>query len=939
MSTTWERLQLELEACAELDADARERHLRELEREAPHLARELRSLLAHATLAERIEPSGAWQQAAPSEEPARRVGPWLLLRRLGRGGMGEVWVGERAAGGFVQRAAVKLVAQRSDDAVLREQFRRERALLAGLEHAAIARLIDGGESESGEPYLAMELVEGERIDRWCDQQALGVRERLELFAQVADAVHYAHQRSIVHRDIKPANVLVSADGRPKLLDFGVAKLLDQLALDAPTVAGFFTPRYASPEQVRGESVTTATDVYSLGVLLFELLTGSTPYVLHSGSALELARQVGDGPKRPMSAAIDPACALVRVAGSPLRLARSLRGDLDMIAMQALAAEPARRYASASDLARDVRAFLDGRPVAARPDRWTYRARKLIARNPWASAAIAALLVSLAIGLVVSLLATARAQRAERLALRRLDAVRELSRSLVFGVHDRVSRLGGSTEVRRFLVDTTLASLNELAQQGPLSSGLAHELASTYLRLAEVQGAHTRGGVGNVDGALESAARALELWRGPAREAPGAADGTLTAHGLLGDLQRIRGDFALSAEHAAQLEQLARARLARAGDDALARRELAHALGQRARLSSLEGDRAASLEQLEQARELMTEAGATASAHDLAILDIRGAEERLALGRFDAARAALEACLARLERASLDAPQDEQLIVDRGNALTALGRVHQAQREHERALEYMRRAVELLQPLRQTDPNNVVAMEALSLALEGLGGCLRTRQDLPAALEQFHAGLELMERLQREGLNDRELRLRVAQLAAHSGIVEQQLGRVEAARAHFEQALELTVDESTSGGGGESDVELRAAAHVGLVDLERAAGNQAQVGARLERLWEEFEALPRRFPGQAWPMRRRGTVAWRLATWLEERAGEVARGASERAADLQRAIELYELGATDGESMRERGWLLESEQRLVELFREDVRRCNEAVRALAASPGP
>jgi serine/threonine-protein kinase len=327
------------------------------------------------------EPAEAVREPAPPESVPPRIAGYRLLRELGRGGMGTVYLAERDAADFEQRVAVKLLRRGLDtDDVLR-RFLSERRILAGLDHPNIARLIDGGSTEDSRPFLAMEYVEGSPITEYCERHALSVRERLRLFLRAADAVHHAHTKLVVHRDLKPSNILVTGEGRVKLLDFGIAKLLvGDDGADGLTRPGHgvFTPEYASPEQRRGEAVTTASDVYQLGALLYVLLTGRRPF--EGGGALPWG---GSG---------------VRLAPPPSstvsgpRLRRELRGDLDTIILQALSPEPERRYDSAAQLAADVRANLSGRPVSARPATLVYRTGKLLRRHVWiAPASVAAVL--------------------------------------------------------------------------------------------------------------------------------------------------------------------------------------------------------------------------------------------------------------------------------------------------------------------------------------------------------------------------------------------------------------------------------------------------------------------------------------------------------------------------------------------------------------------
>ncbi|HEX5075178.1 MAG TPA: serine/threonine-protein kinase [Gemmatimonadaceae bacterium] len=316
-----------------------------------------------------------------------RAGPFRIVRELGHGGMGVVYLAEREGGAFSQRVALKMVRHLGRGGDAQRRFLEERRILALLEHPGIARLIDGGVTPEGISWFAMELVEGDAIDVYCDARQLPIDQRLDLFLAVCDAVQYAHEHLVVHRDLKPSNILVRGDGQLKLLDFGIAKLLDPLrppeAGDTRTGVLALTPEYASPEQIRGELVSAATDTYALGVLLYVLLTGRRPYEVRGLSPAELERVICEvDPPRP-SSTLGSDDALTRAAARGTtrdRLRRQLHGDVDLIVMRALHKDPARRYSSAAALREDVRRYRAGLPVLARPDSAAYRLRKFVQRN-------------------------------------------------------------------------------------------------------------------------------------------------------------------------------------------------------------------------------------------------------------------------------------------------------------------------------------------------------------------------------------------------------------------------------------------------------------------------------------------------------------------------------------------------------------------------------
>ena len=429
--------------------------------------------------------------AEGAAQPGNRIGPYKIVREIGRGGMGAVYLAERDDEHYRQQVAIKLIKPGLGGEPIQRRFRNEMQILADLNHANIARLFDGGETSDGLPYLVMEYVEGSPINQYCDEKQLSIEQRLNLFCTVCAAVQYAHQHLVIHRDIKPGNILVTSEGVPKLVDFGIAKLLDQATPElTATAMPFMTPHYASPEQLRGESVTTATDVYSLGVVLYELLSGRSPYRFKSHVPHEIAKTICED--------------------EPEKRRKHLNADLDNIVLMAMRKEPQRRYATAEQFAEDIQRHLNGRPVRARQDTFTYRAGKFIRRQKVAVAAAALVLITLLVGIVATTW-QARVARAEReRSERRFNEVRQLANSIVFEVHDAVQNLPGSTPARSLIVQRGLKYLDSLAKDAAGDRGLQRELAAAYEKLGAVQYTPTVAHLGDLPGALESHRKAAAL---------------------------------------------------------------------------------------------------------------------------------------------------------------------------------------------------------------------------------------------------------------------------------------------------------------------------------------------------------------------------------------------------------------------------------------------
>jgi len=433
----------------------------------------------------------------------KRFGAYRILREIGRGGMGSVFLAERADGAFQQQVALKIIRRSFADRELEKHFRRERQILASLNHPNIAKLIDGGVSDTGELFLAMEFVAGEPLVEFAENNQLAIDDRLRLFLKICHAVSFAHQSLIIHRDLKPSNILVTEDGAPHLLDFGLAKLAEPATPEGGlldlTETGFraFTPAYASPEQILGKRVTTASDVFSLGVILYELLTNEKPFDFEGKSLDEIIKTVTTSEPSLPSRVVD--------SENPQSATRQrqLRGDLDNITLKALQKDPPRRYQFVAELAGDIERHLVNLPITARPNTVNYRARKFFKRNRASATAGALVVLSLIIGLAIAIWQAKVARHERDRAQKSFQEVRKLSNSLLFEITPRIERLQGSTEAREILVKRGLKYLDSLASESSNDATLQGELASAYETIGDLQGNPNKPNLSDFKGAVAS----------------------------------------------------------------------------------------------------------------------------------------------------------------------------------------------------------------------------------------------------------------------------------------------------------------------------------------------------------------------------------------------------------------------------------------------------
>lgn len=448
----------------------------------------------------------AFAVADDNSRVGERIGAYRIVGMLGAGGMGHVFKAVRDDDQYRAEVAIKLMRADVSGPLAEQRFKTERQILAGLDHRNIARMLDGGRTSGGSPYVVMEVVSGEPIDRFSDAHSLKVRERVQLFLQVCAAVSYAHQHLVIHRDLKPNNILVTADGSVKLLDFGIAKLLDANAADGATgdetvtQLGVMTLDYASPEQVSGGAVTTVSDVYSLGVVLYRLLTGQSPYGARTNDAQRVAEILSDtAPTRP---------SLVRT--NDRQRQRGIDADLDNILLMALRKEPQRRYGSVEQFANDLRSYLAGMPVKARGNALRYRAGKFVRRRKVEIAAGVLVGCALLGALSVSLREARIAEEQRRIAQEHFDSVRKLANKMLFELHDAIAKTPESIKAREMLVNTSLEYLDTLNKSAGYDRALQEELAVAYRKVGDLQGSETSASTGDYQRALKSYARSAAL---------------------------------------------------------------------------------------------------------------------------------------------------------------------------------------------------------------------------------------------------------------------------------------------------------------------------------------------------------------------------------------------------------------------------------------------
>jgi non-specific serine/threonine protein kinase/serine/threonine-protein kinase len=825
----WRRIKGILEGALDCPAEQRAAFIANASAGDEDLRREVESLVACSNGEWNVfdaEPDARlasfFAEPSPPSRAGERIGAYALLAELGHGGMGTVYLARRADDEFQQRVAVKLVrpGMASEEALRR--FRGERQISASLDHPNIARLLDGGATEAGEPYFVMEYVEGEPLLDHCRRAGLSIRDRLELFRQICAAVQYAHTHLVVHRDLKPENILVTAGGVPKLLDFGIAKLLqaegDGVSAGperTATLLRALTPEYASPEQVRGRPVTTASDVYSLGIVLYELLAGVRPYRVESGDPEELLRVVCE---------LDPAL--------PSAHRPELSGDLDAIVRKALRKEPEHRYASVDQLSEDIGRHLAGAPVLARRGNAVYRAGKFMRRHRLALAAAALVLAALGGGLVVAVREARRARAAEARAQQRFNDVRELANAFLNEFHDSIKQLPGSTPARRLLVRKGLAYLDSLSREATGDASLLRDLADGYQRLGDLQGSPGEGSamLGDMAGAQKSLRKCValreQLVRSPEARPQDRVD-LAGAYSRLGNVLTLDGNARAAVVYA---------------DKAVAMFEAALSPGDLKTASRLAGAQIGLGSALQTANE---------SLRALAAFQ-RGLEGHRAV------------CAAT--------PSDDLACRSVFVGCYKIGNLESELGHHDRAAAAYREAILVSGEFHRRDPGNGIYQRDLAFASGGLGLTLLARGDVAGAEEHFHTQSTLLRSLADADPDNPNPRIWLGESIRYLGKALLADGKIPEGRSRFLEAAEILETIVVRNPG---DVSAR------IVLAETYANLAESYPSPRDSAWRSWLVKAR---GQYWELRREGKLSPSVAKLLAEVEDGIAKadeGSGER----------------------------------------------------------
>jgi non-specific serine/threonine protein kinase/serine/threonine-protein kinase len=859
----WQLIDELFHAAMDLPAEQRSNFFRNACAGDPALQAEIENLIDGYERAENfIETPPALDDItlAPAE-PAKesligfRFGAYEVIKEIGRGGMGTVYLATRADEEYHKEVAIKLVTAGFDHESINKRFRNERQILAGLDHPNIARLLDGGTTENGAPYFVMEYIEGQNIKEYCDSRCLTINERLRLFRTVCSAVQFAHQNLIVHRDIKPANILVTGDGTVKLLDFGVAKLLTPIAQGAgitEDTSRAMTPEYASPEQARGDTITTPSDVYSLGVLLYELLTGHRPYLVARRSFLEIIEVIcKQEPAKPSTAVsrtettsegnesteitITPEIVSKARDSEPQRLRRELEGDLDNIVLKAMRKEPQHRYASVEQFSEDINRYLQHLPVVARQATLSYRASKYMSRNKAGVAASALVLIALLAGGMTTLWQAHIARQERDKAERRFNEVRKLANAVLFKYHDGIQNLPGSTPVREMLVKDAMEYLDTLSRESTGNIPLQRELAAGYRKIGDVQGQEVVGHLGDMEGALQSYRRALEILEAIVTTDSGSNE----------DRQNLASIYL----------------------------DISFALG-------LSGERAAALEMANKGVTTLETFVASNPSSLIAIGRLARAHFSVAQFSGDDHQVAIESYQKAIKLYEQLAAAEPEVAGHRRNLALAfkyLGSKLELTNDGSGALELYRKAVALDEVRVAADPNDAGAKLDLSFSYGSMGACLTEAGDLKGALNNYHHALALRSSVADADPKNAFARSAVARAYNRIGDLLGRLGELSAALENLRKAVSV-LEAMTQSDPTNATIRRALAetySNLGSIFTKATSASGISTNNQIEN-WREAQQSFKRAREIWLEMRQRGSLDSSLQKEPERLTAEIAK---------------------------------------------------------------
>ncbi len=929
-SERWQQIKEVISGALEqADVDSRSRFISNACNGDTSLRREVESLLA--TKPERFEQAAEELRVSTVESNLnRRIGAYLLVRELGRGGMGAVYLAERADQEFKKQVAIKLLKRGTDtDEVLR-RFRAEREILARLEHPNIARLFDGGTTDEGLPYFVMEYVAGMPITDFCEINKLSIEQRLRLFLKVCEAVRFAHRNLVVHRDLKPANILVTQGSEPKLLDFGIAKVLatDEKGFQVTLVDHQrLTPAYASPEQVSGDAVTTVSDVYALGALLYEILSRKKAHRFSTSrpAPTELLRVVTqEEPLRPSLVASD------------MSIRRRLHGDLDNIVLKALRKEPERRYGGMGSFAEDIRRHLENLPVLARKDTFTYRAGKFLQRNKWSVVAAAIIFCTALVGLVSTIWKAHEARDERARAERRVDDVRSLASSFLSELNNEASKLSGSTNLRSILVKRTLAYLDKVSRESTHNLALERELATAYEKVGDIQGNTYFSNLGDLDGALASYRKCLTIRQALSKAEPRNPE----IQRELALAYEGYADVLWGGNHLTETEQNYRA--ARTiletllGSDSRNKQfriELAllyHKIGDlqgEVEYSNL-GDTAGAVESKQKAlklrEELVKEDPSNRTLRD------QLSESYFNLGKMQRITGDLESALknyrntlALQEEFSAAEPKrqmfrDHIMIVRR-----YIARALEENGEVEQALANQRMVVQIAEEEAAADQKDNKAQRSLGVAYTGMGDLLTRSGDLPGGLDYYRKGIDVLQRLLSATADHSQVQRDL--LVACLGIGDAQLtaGNDKDAEQYYAKARPIAETLATAGGHNTQAISDLAAYHLSLAALGVARGGLADASQNCRAAVTIRERLSNASPTNALMRRDLAAAYSEFAQIYEKLATDNRAPAAQRLDNWRAARDLYAKSLGIWEELKVKGKLAGADASQPEEIRKKV----------------